>query len=141
MVQIKLFIFCLISIVFLQVNVSAAKKDSTLSVGDYLIAQISSQANDYNAANIYYLNLLKKDKKNINLYLKIIKNNLLNNKIEEANKYYIKLKKIGCNNSNLECINFLESIGPLVNGIVDLKNNRNNKALKAFSKIRNFEEN
>ena len=65
MVQIKLFIFALISIVFLQVNVSAAKKDSTLSVGDYLIAQISSQANDYNAANIYYLNLLKKDKKNI----------------------------------------------------------------------------
>lgn len=141
MVQIKLFIFGLISIVFLQVNVSAAKKDSTLRVGDYLIAQISSQANDYNAANIHYLNLLKKDKKNINLYLKIIKNNLLNNKIEEANKYYIKLKKIGCNNSNLECINFLESIGPLVNGIVDLKNNRNNKALKAFSKIRNFEEN
>ena len=139
--RLNLYIFVLILAMLLQVNVSAAKKDNFPKVGDYLIAQISSQANDYNAANKYYLNLLKKDKKNIDLYLKIIKNNLLNGKIEDANKYYIKLEKIGCNNTNIECINFLQSIGPLINGIVYLKNNRGNKALKSFSKISNIKEN
>ena len=139
--RLNLYIFVLILAMLLQVNVSAAKKDNFPKVGDYLIAQISSQANDYNAANKYYLNLLKKDKKNTDLYLKIIKNNLLNGKIEDANKYYIKLEKIGCNNTNIECINFLQSIGPLINGIVYLKNNRGNKALKSFSKISNIKEN
>jgi len=139
--RLNLYIFVLILAMLLQVNVSAAKKDNFPKVGDYLIAQISSQANDYNAANKYYLNLLKKDKKNTDLYLKIIKNNLLNGKIEDANKYYIKLEKIGCNNTNIECINFLQSIGPLINGIVYLKNNRGNKALKSFSKISNTKEN
>ena len=139
--RLNLYIFVLILAMLLQVNVSAAKKDNFPKVGDYLIAQISSQANDYNAANKYYLNLLKKDKKNTDLYLKIIKNNLLNGKIEDANKYYIKLEKIGCNNTNIECINFLQSIGPLINGIVYLKNNRGNKALTSFSKISNIKEN
>jgi tetratricopeptide (TPR) repeat protein len=139
--RLNLYTFVLILAMLLQVNVSAAKKDNFPKVGDYLIAQISSQANDYNAANKYYLNLLKKDKKNTDLYLKIIKNNLLNGKIEDANKYYIKLEKIGCNNTNIECINFLQSIGPLINGIVYLKNNRGNKALKSFSKISNIKEN
>jgi tetratricopeptide (TPR) repeat protein len=139
--RLNLYTFVLILAMLLQVNVSAAKKDNFPKVGDYLIAQISSQANDYNAANKYYLNLLKKDKKNTDLYLKIIKNNLLNGKIEDANKYYIKLEKIGCNNTNIECINFLQSIGPLINGIIYLKNNRGNKALKSFSKISNIEEN
>ena len=139
--RLNLYIFVLILAMLLQVNVSAAKKDNFPKVGDYLIAQISSQANDYNAANKYYLNLLKKDKKNTDLYLKIIKNNLLNGKIEDANKYYIKLEKIGCSNINIECINFLQSIGPLINGIVYLKNNRGNKALKSFSKISNIKEN
>jgi len=139
--RLNLYIFVLILAMLLQVNVSAAKKDNFPKVGDYLIAQISSQANDYNAANKYYLNLLKKDKKNTDLYLKIIKNNLLNGKIEDANKYYIKLEKIGCNSTNIECINFLQSIGPLINGIVYLKNNRGNKALKSFSKISNIKEN
>jgi tetratricopeptide (TPR) repeat protein len=139
--RLNLYTFVLILAMLLQVNVSAAKKDNFPKVGDYLIAQISSQANDYNAANKYYLNLLKKDKKNTDLYLKIIKNNLLNGKIEDANKYYIKLEKIGCSNINIECINFLQSIGPLINGIVYLKNNRGNKALKSFSKISNIKEN
>ena len=65
--RLNLYIFVLILAMLLQVNVSAAKKDNFPKVGDYLIAQISSQANDYNAANKYYLNLLKKDKKNTDL--------------------------------------------------------------------------
>ena len=86
MPQIKLFIFIFISIFILKGNAIGSNNNNSLKVSDYLIAQISSQTNDYRVANKHYLSLLKKDKGNISLHLKIIKNNLLNNDIDAANK-------------------------------------------------------
>ena len=100
----------LINFVFIS-NSVAANKNNFAKVGDYIIAEISSQANDYDTANQYYLNLLKKDKKNTGLIIKIIKNNLLNEKIQLANKHYLKLEKIGCPKTEIECIHFTQSIG------------------------------
>ena len=130
----------LINLLFIS-NSVAANKNNLAKVGDYIIAEISSQANDYDTANQYYLNLLKKDKKNTGLIIKIIKNNLLNEKIQLANKYYIKLDKIGCAKTEIECINFTQSIGPLLNGVTYLKKNRTNRATKAFSNIKNINSN
>ena len=141
MLQIKLLIFIFISTLILHGNAIASKKNNLPKVSDYLIAQISFQAKDYKASNKHYLNLLKKDKGNISLHLNIIKNNLLNNNIDAANKYYIKLKKLGCDNSNIECTSLLQSIGPLINGVSYLKKNRNDKAVKAFSEIQIIEDN
>ena len=86
MLQIKLFILIFLSIFIFHGNAIASKKNNLPKVSDYLIAQISFQAKDYKAANKHYLNLLKKDKGNISLHLNIIKNNLLNNNIDAANK-------------------------------------------------------
>jgi len=130
----------LINFVFIS-NSVAANKNNLAKVGDYIIAEISSQANDYDTANQYYLNLLKKDKKNTGLIIKIIKNNLLNEKIQLANKHYLKLEKIGCPKTEIECINFTQSIGPLLTGVTSLKKNRTNRAIKAFSKIKNINNN
>ena len=141
MPQIKLFTLIFFSILIFHGNAIASKKNNLPKVSDYLIAQISSQANDYEAANEHYLNLLKKDKSNVSLHIKIIKNNLLNNNIEAANKYYIKLKNLGCNDNYIECNSILQSIGPLINGVSYLKKNRNNKAVKAFSDIKNIKDN
>ena len=141
MLQIKLFILIFLSIFIFHGNAIASKKNNLPKVSDYLIAQISSQANDYEAANEHYLNLLKKDKSNVSLHIKIIKNNLLNNNIEAANKYYVKLKKLGCSDNDIECNSILQSIGPLINGVSHLKKNRNNKAVKAFSDIKNIKDN
>ena len=130
----------LINFVFIS-NSVAANKNNLAKVGDYIIAEISSQANDYDTANQYYLNLLKKDKKNTGLIIKIIKNNLLNEKIQLANKHYLKLEKIGCPKTEIECINFTQSIGPLLTGVTYLKKNRTNRAIKAFSNIKNINNN
>ena len=49
----------LINFVFIS-NSVAANKNNLAKVGDYIIAEISSQANDYDTANQYYLNLLNR---------------------------------------------------------------------------------
>ena len=51
MPQIKLFILIFFSILIFHGNAIASKKNNLPKVSDYLIAQISSQANDYEAAN------------------------------------------------------------------------------------------
>ncbi|MDC3144245.1 tetratricopeptide repeat protein [Pelagibacteraceae bacterium] len=130
----------LINFVFIS-NSVAANKNNLAKVGDYIIAEISSQANDYDTASQYYLNLLKKDKKNTGLIIKIIKNSLLNEKIQLANKHYLKLEKIGCPKTEIECIHFTQSIGPLLTGVTYLKKNRTNRATKAFSNIKNINNN
>ena len=127
------------NLIFLN-SAAAANKDNFPKVGDYLIAEISSQESDYEIANRHYLRLLKKDKKNVSLLTDIAKNNLLNKKIDTANKYYQTLLKIGCSNLNSECFNFLQSTGPMISGVIYLKKNRGDRALKAFSKIENIND-
>ena len=126
----------LLNLIFLN-SAAAANKDNFPKVGDYLVAEISSQESDYEIANRHYLRLIKKDKKNVSLLTDIAKNNLLNKKIDTANKYYQTLVKIGCSDPNSECFNFLQSTGPMINGVIYLKKNRGDRALKAFSKIEN----
>ena len=72
MPQIKLFILIFFSILIFHGNAIASKKNNLPKVSDYLIAQISSQANDYEAANEHYLNLLKKDKSNVKKFLRYL---------------------------------------------------------------------
>lgn len=127
------------NLIFLN-SAAAANKDNFPKVGDYLIAEISSQESDYEIANRHYLRLIKKDKKNVSLLTDIAKNNLLNKKIDTANKYYQTLLKIGCSNLNSECFNFLQSTGPMISGVIYLKKNRGDRALKAFSKIENIND-
>ena len=49
------------NLIFLN-SAAAANKDNFPKVGDYLIAEISSQESDYEIANRHYLRLIKKDK-------------------------------------------------------------------------------
>ena len=135
MYKIKIFTFLLLLASSFQTLAYSAKDLNSLDVSSFLIAEIAEELNDYDVTIKHLVKLSKIDPTNQNLYIKLIQNNLFNNNIESANRYYEKLSKIGCNKLDSYCNDFLQSTGPLINGTLYLKKNRNSKAASAFLKV------
>ena len=135
MYKIKIFSFLLVLASSFQTLAYSAKDLNSLDVSSFLIAEIAEELNDYDVTIKHLVKLSKIDPTNQNLYIKLIQNNLFNNNIESANRYYEKLSKIGCNKLDSYCNDFLQSTGPLINGTLYLKKNRNSKAASAFLKV------
>ena len=105
-------------------------------VGDYLVAKISSDSNDYSTTKRYYQRLHRSNPNDLLALDRLLLLSILDGDLLSANNYSFKLAKAGCDkNVNSCCMNNQSPQGHLVNGISYLNSYKPGFADQSFASI------
>lgn len=105
-------------------------------VGDYLVAKISNNENDYGVTKRFYQKIHRKNPTNLLVLDRLLLLSLLEGDLLSANKYSFKLAQVGCDKSKDACCMSNQSPqGHLVNGISYLNSYNFNLADQSFASI------
>jgi len=105
-------------------------------VGDYLVAKISSDSNDYSVTKRYYQRLHRSNPNDLLALDRLLLLSILDGDLLSANNYSFKLAKAGCDkNVNSCCMNNQSPQGHLVNGISYLNSYKPGFADQSFASI------
>ena len=72
-------------------------------VGDYLVAKISNNENDYGVTKRFYQKIHRKNPTNLLVLDRLLLLSLLEGDLLSANKYSFKLAQVGCDKSKDAC--------------------------------------
>ena len=109
---------------------------SSLEVGDYLVAKISNNENDYRVTKRFYQKIHKKNPSDLLALDRLLLLSLLEGDFMSANQYSFKLAQVGCDKSNNACCKSNQSPqGHLVNGISYLNSYNFDLADQSFASI------
>ena len=107
-----------------------------VQVGDYLVAKISNNENDYRATKRFYQKIHRKNPTDLLALDRLLLLSLLDGDLLSANKYSFKLAQVGCDKSkNACCMSNQSPQGHLVNGISYLNSYKFNLADQSFASI------
>tara|TARA_A100001015_G_scaffold43195_1_gene47486 strand:+ start:487 stop:873 length:387 start_codon:yes stop_codon:yes gene_type:complete len=113
---IRLLSFILIFI--LSFSSANAAKTNLPKIGDYLVANISSNSNDYKITKRYYQKLHRSNPNDLLALDRLLLLSILDGDLYSANNYSFKLAQAGCDKKvNSCCMNNQSPQGHLVNGI------------------------
>ena len=76
---------------------------SSLEVGDYLVAKISNNENDYRVTKRFYQKIHRKNPSDLLALDRLLLLSLLEGDFMSANQYSFKLAQVGCDKSNNAC--------------------------------------
>ena len=89
-----------------------------MQVGDYLVAKISNNENDYKVTKRFYQKIHRNNPTDLLALDRLLLLSLLDGDLLSANKYSFKLAQVGCDESKDACCMSNQSPqGHLVNGI------------------------
>ena len=107
-----------------------------MQVGDYLVAKISNNENDYKVTKRFYQKIHRNNPTDLLALDRLLLLSLLDGDLLSANKYSFKLAQVGCDNSKDACCMSNQSPqGHLVNGISYLNSYQFNLADQSFASI------
>ena len=137
MVKNIFFRFILITFLTLTItNISFASTSSGPQVGDYLVAKVSIDSNDYNVTKRYYQRILRKNPNNLLSLDRLLLLSILDGDIQSAKNYSFKLARVGCDQKrNACCMNNQSPQGHLINGISYINSYEFNFADQSFASI------
>tara|TARA_B100001057_G_scaffold163769_1_gene164393 strand:- start:3034 stop:4704 length:1671 start_codon:yes stop_codon:yes gene_type:complete len=120
----------------LVVSSSFAIKSPGPEVGDYLVAKVSIDSNDYNVTKRYYQKILRKNPSNLQSLDRLLLLSILEGDIQSAKNYSFKLARVGCDQKrNACCMNNQSPQGHLINGISYINSYEFNFADQSFASI------
>ena len=118
------------------VSSSFAIKSPGPEVGDYLVAKVSIDSNDYNVTKRYYQKILRKNPSNLQSLDRLLLLSILEGDIQNAKNYSFKLARVGCDQKrNACCMNNQSPQGHLINGISYINSYEFNFADQSFASI------
>ena len=118
------------------VSSSFAIKSPGPEVGDYLVAKVSIDSNDYNVTKRYYQKILRKNPSNLQSLDRLLLLSILEGDIQSAKNYSFKLARVGCDQKrNACCMNNQSPQGHLINGISYINSYEFNFADQSFASI------
>ena len=107
-----------------------------IQVGDYLVAKISNNENDYRVTKRFYQKIHRNNPTDLLALDRLLLLSLLDGDLLSANKYSFKLAQVGCDKSkNACCMSNQSPQGHLVNGISYLNSYNFNLADQSFASI------
>ena len=121
---------------FFSTAYSLSADKERIQVGDYLVAKISNNENDYRVTKRFYQKIHRKDPTNLLALDRLLLLSLLDGDLLSANKYSFKLAQVGCDKSkNACCMSNQSPQGHLVNGISYLNSYKFDLADQSFASI------
>ena len=132
----KLFILLFLFNIFSSNSYSIGIDKNTLEVGDYLVAKISNNENDYRVTKRFYQKIHRKNPSDLLALDRLLLLSLLEGDFISANQYSFKLAQVGCDQSIDACCKSNQSPqGHLVNGISYLNSYNFDLADQSFASI------
>ncbi len=132
----KLLIIVFFFNLFFSTSYSLGTDKRRMEVGDYLVAKISNNENDYKVTKRFYQKIHRKNPTDLLALDRLLLLSLLDGDLLSANKYSFKLAQVGCDNSKDACCMSNQSPqGHLVNGISYLNSYKFNLADQSFASI------
>jgi len=121
---------------FFSTSYSLGTDKERMQVGDYLVAKISNNENDYKVTKRFYQKIHRKNPTDLLALDRLLLLSLLDGDLLSANKYSFKLAQVGCDKSKDACCMSNQSPqGHLVNGISYLNSYKFNLADQSFASI------
>jgi len=121
---------------FFSTAYSLGSDKERMQVGDYLVAKISNNENDYKVTKRFYQKIHRKNPTDLLALDRLLLLSLLDGDLLSANKYSFKLAQVGCDKSKDACCMSNQSPqGHLVNGISYLNSYKFNLADQSFASI------
>jgi len=128
-----LFLILIFTLSFSSAN---AAKTNLPKIGDYLVANISSNSNDYKITKRYYQKLHRSNPNDLLALDRLLLLSILDGDLYSANNYSFKLAQAGCDKKvNSCCMNNQSPQGHLVNGISYLNSYKQGFADQSFASI------